>query len=154
MKRLTVTAFVMLCMAGCAGNSGSSGATASPAPPASAPTAEYSAMANGRTIFQTGRNWEGHPMIAASPPLRPSCAACHGANGAGGQHIADHAISADLRHKALVTDQKPPYDLKLLERAISTGIDNTGQPLNKVMPHWKMTSRDLHDVAAYVLTLK
>jgi hypothetical protein len=57
-----------------------------------------------------------------------------------------------LRYKALVTDQKPPYTLALLERAISTGIDNTGEPLNPVMPHWKLSRRDLHDVAYYVLT--
>lgn len=91
-------------------------------------------------------------MLAEHPPLRPSCAACHGANGAGGIHIADHAISADLRHKALVTEQHPPYTQALLQRAISTGIDNTGQPLNPVMPRWKMSPRDLHDVAEFVLT--
>ncbi len=93
-------------------------------------------------------------MTAAHPPLRPSCAACHGANGAGGLHITGNAVSADLRRKALVTDQKPPYTIALLERAVSTGIDNTGQPLNPVMPRWKMSKRDLHDVAQYVLTLK
>jgi hypothetical protein len=41
-----------------------------------------------------------------------------------------------------------------LERAISTGIDNQGKPLNPVMPRWKMTPRDLHDVAEFVRTLK
>jgi mono/diheme cytochrome c family protein len=35
---------------------------------------------------------------------------------------------------------------------ISTGIDNEGQPLNPVMPHWKLSPQDLHDVAEYVLT--
>lgn len=114
----------------------------------------YSPLLNGRDIFQTGRDVDGHPLVAAIRPLRPSCAACHGANGAGGLHIADHAVSADLRHKSLVTDQKPPYTVALLERAISSGIDNTGQPLNPVMPRWKMPARDLHDVAQYVLTLK
>ena len=63
-------------------------------------------------------------------------------------------MSAVLRHAALVTHQKPPYTLALLERAISKGIDNTGQPLNHVMPHWHLSARDLHDVAQYVLTLK
>ena len=62
-------------------------------------------------------------------------------------------MSADLRHTALVTKQKPPYTLSLLERAISKGIDNTGQPLNRVMPRWRLTGRDLHDVAQYVLTV-
>lgn len=61
-------------------------------------------------------------------------------------------MSADLRHAALVTNQQPPYTIALLERAISTGVDNQGHRLNAVMPHWKMTRRDLHDVAYYVLT--
>jgi len=40
----------------------------------------------------------------------------------------------------------------LLERAISTGIDNTGAPLNPVMPRWQLSKQDLHAVAYYVLT--
>jgi mono/diheme cytochrome c family protein len=61
-------------------------------------------------------------------------------------------VSADLRHSALVVGQKQPYTLALLERAITTGVDNDGQPLNSVMPHWKLSHRDLHDVATYVFT--
>ncbi len=61
-------------------------------------------------------------------------------------------VSADLRHKALVAEQKHPYTLALLERAISTGIDDDGEPLNPVMPRWKLSPRDLHDVSLYVLT--
>lgn len=67
-------------------------------------------------------------------------------------HLPGGAVSADLRHKALVTDQKHPYTLALVERAISTGIDNEGQRLNRVMPRWRLSRRDLHDVAYYVLT--
>ena len=61
-------------------------------------------------------------------------------------------MSADLRHAALVTQQKHPYTLALLERAISTGVDNDGERLNPVMPRWRLSQRDLHDVADYVLT--
>ena len=67
-------------------------------------------------------------------------------------HLPGGAVSADLRHKALVTDQKQPYTLALLERAISTGVDNESQTLNPVMPRWKLSQSDLHDVAYYVLT--
>jgi hypothetical protein len=66
-------------------------------------------------------------------------------------HFADGAVSADLRHKALVVDQKHPYTLPLLERAIATGVDNDGEKLDPVMPRWKLSQRDLHDVAQYVL---
>ncbi len=66
-------------------------------------------------------------------------------------HLPGGAVSADLRHAALVTSQQHPYTLALLERAISTGIDDDGKPLNPVMPRWKLSKQDLHDVAYYVL---
>lgn len=109
-------------------------------------------MANGQSIFQTGLDSEGSQIVAKPPALYPKCAACHGADGSGGVRLPGGAVSADLRHKALVTEQKPPYTLALLERAIATGIDNTGQPLNRIMPRWKLSKHDLHDVAYYVLT--
>jgi mono/diheme cytochrome c family protein len=108
--------------------------------------------ANGRSIFLTGKDVDGVQITAAAPPLRPYCAACHGANGAGGVHFPGGAVSADLRHRALVTQQHHPYTLALLERAISTGVDNDGKPLDPVMPRWELSARDLHDVASYVRT--
>ncbi|MBV8726174.1 MAG: c-type cytochrome [Candidatus Eremiobacteraeota bacterium] len=118
---------------------------------ASAPTRSPSAD-NGRMIFMQGVDSDGKRITAQAPPLRPSCAACHGANGAGGVHLSGGAVSADLRHRALVTQQKHPYTLTLLERAISRGLDNEGKALNPVMPRWKLSPRDLRDVAQYVLT--
>jgi mono/diheme cytochrome c family protein len=116
-------------------------------------SAAAAALQNGKMIFLTGKDAAGFRIMAERPPLRTSCAACHGANGSGGVHLPGGAISADLRHKALVVDQNPPYTLASLERAVSTGVNNLGKPLDPVMPHWKMSPRDLHDVAAYVLTL-
>lgn len=109
-------------------------------------------IANGRAIFMTGRDLSGTRITAHPAPLRPYCAACHGVNGAGGVHFPDGAVSADLRRSALIAGQKHPYTLALLERVISTGIDNEGKPLDRVMPRWRMSKRDLHDVAQYVLT--
>jgi len=109
-------------------------------------------IANGQLIFQTGRDSNGMQLVAQHRPLYSSCAACHRANGAGGVHLPGDTVSADLRYKALVSSQTQPYTLPLLERAISTGIDDDGQRLNPVMPRWKLSKRDLHDVAYYVLT--
>ncbi len=132
-------------LVGCAQNGARSSPTAVPAP-------SVSASDNGRQIFLTGRDSAGRQIAASPAATRSSCAACHGANGAGGVHFPDGAVSADLRHNALVTAQHPPYTLALLERAISKGVDNQGKPLDPVMPRWKLSSRDLHDVAEYVLT--
>lgn len=118
----------------------------------SAGAKQSSPLTNGRAIFQTGRDAAGKQITAVPPALRPSCAACHLPNGAGGVHLPGGAVSADLRHAALVTHQKKPYTLALLERAISTGVDNEGKKLDPVMPRWHLSKTDLHDVAQYVLT--
>lgn len=141
-----------------AGGAGCSNAhNAAPAGPPAAKTVPHltaaaNPLADGKAIYQTGRDLSGAPIGAKPPALRPSCAACHGADGSGGVHLLGGAVSADLRHKALVTEQEKPYTQALLERAIATGIDNNGQALNPVMPRWNLSKRDLHDVAFYVRT--
>lgn len=155
MLRSASVLFIVAAAAGaCATVMACSGQTSNPAStPAPAPRATliYSSIANGRAIFATGKDLDGVRIVAQPPALFDSCAACHRANGSGGRQFADGAVSADLRHHALVDEQQHPYDLALLERAISTGVDNEGKPLDRVMPHWRLSKRDLHDVAQYVL---
>ena len=116
-----------------------------------ATTVEAAAVANGRAIFQNGADLHGTRISARPPALRPSCAACHRADGSGGMHLPGGAVSADLRHRSLVKEN-PPYTLALLQRAISTGVDNQGKKLDPVMPRWQLSKTDLHDVATYILT--
>ena len=138
---------------GCASNSGTHSETSrAPDPATASADPAATSQSNGRSIFQTGRDSNGTRITAKSHPLYSSCAACHGASGAGGKHLKGGAVSADLRHGALVSGQSTPYTLALLERAISTGIDNEGKPLDPVMPRWTLSKRDLHDVANYVFT--
>ena len=138
MKYYQIATLVSLCilLGGCA---------------SSATDARADALANGKAIFSTGRDSQGQTIAAQTPPLMPSCQACHGANGAGGVHLPGGAVSADLRYSALVSGQKHPYTMALLERAISTGIDDDGDSLDPVMPRWQLSKQNLHDVAYYVL---
>jgi mono/diheme cytochrome c family protein len=117
-------------------------------------TAASQALANGKAIFQTGIDLQGKHISAQPAAMMPRCAACHYADGHGGMHLPGGAVSADVRSRVLVKKEQPPYTLALLERAISTGVDNKGAHLDKVMPRWQLSKTDLHDVAAYVLTLK
>ncbi len=154
LAHIAALAFAALAAAAGCSKPASTTAPATVAVPAPCASARAPAVRDGCLIFQTGRDVDGKQIVASKHPLFPKCAACHHADGSGGRHLPGGAISADLRHKALVTDQKHPYTLALLKRAISTGIDNEGKPLAPAMPHWKLTQRDLHDVAAYVLSLK
>ena len=145
MRKLVLPLVALAALSACANNSASTQRAAT--------AAKVSATANGRMIYLTGKDSQGFRINALHPPLRTSCAACHGANGAGGVHLPGGAVSADLRQKALAA-VKPAYTLETLERAMSTGVDNQGKPLNPVMPRWQMTPRDLHDVAEFVGTLR
>lgn len=121
-----------------------------PAAPSSPRTMIPDLYANGRSIFMTGVDLAGHRITASPAPMRPACADCHRANGAGGMKFGGGVVSADLRHDALTREQDHPYTVPLLMRAISSGVDNDGDRLSSVMPRWHMSKADLHDVAVYV----
>jgi len=155
--RLVLVALMGLSIAcGCSSSQNTSSASTSVASTSpmvtSATGATTGALADGRLIFQTGKDVDGVAIVAKKPPLYQKCAACHRADGSGGMKLPGGATSADLRYKSLVTKQKHPYTLALLERAISSGIDNDGKPLDPAMPRWVLSKRDLRDVATYVLT--
>src|ERR1700688_2478511 len=100
------------------------------------------AIADGKLIFQTGKDVDGVAIKARKPPLRPKCAACHRADGSGGMKLPGGVTSADPRYTSLVTATNHPETQALLEGAISTGIDNEGKPLDPVMPRWVLSKRD------------
>jgi mono/diheme cytochrome c family protein len=151
--RLTLVAIVSCSLlAACAPERTTSTNAAATVTAAAVLVPAQSAAANGAAIFQTGKDVDGVAIRAKKPPLYPSCAACHRADGSGGKSFPGGVTSADLRHKAMVTDQNHPYTLALIERAVSTGIDTDGKPLNSIMPRWTLSKRDLHDVSQYVLT--
>jgi ABC-type branched-subunit amino acid transport system substrate-binding protein len=49
--------------------------------------------------------------------------------------------------------QHPPYDARLLKRAISLGLDPAGHPLNATMPRFRMSLEDMEDLVAYLQQL-
>lgn len=77
------------------------------------------------------------------------CAACHGTNLKGGLKIGS-ATSADIRWSTL----KTAYTVPLLRRAILTGFDEKGQPLDSAMPRWqgKLSGKQVDQLIAYLKT--
>jgi cytochrome c oxidase subunit 2 len=83
-----------------------------------------------------------------------SCITCHGANGKGGIKVPDtHETSPPITYHALSKQFSPPYNDALVERAITKGLDSEDKPLDKVMPRWKMSDKDLNDLIGYLKTL-
>ncbi|HPH12823.1 MAG TPA: c-type cytochrome [Burkholderiaceae bacterium] len=128
----------------------------------------------GQRIYREGKDGAGQPLMAfaaAQTPLSGSavaCAACHRRSGYGtseGQFnirpITGPALFQEQtlpvrspRIKAqLGTRLRPPYTEALLARAIRTGIDSSGKPLDPVMPRYPMNDDDVKSVSAYLATL-
>lgn len=137
MRRLAIAplaAGIVAVAVGACGSSGGAADTASTAAPA--PT--LTGAAAGQVIFEQ------------------SCAACHGAGGVGQKFTMDNntievpAITfADL--DALYHDK---YDTMVVD-TITKGVDEEGQPLNRMMPRWTIFSdQQMADLVAYLKSLK
>jgi cytochrome c1 len=49
--------------------------------------------------------------------------------------------------------QRDPYNDALLARAITRGLDSSGNRLNPMMPRWLLSASDLQDLTAYLKRL-
>ena len=115
----------------------STGATASVAPVASAAPVLTGAAA-GQVMYQQ------------------SCASCHGEGGVGSKFTLD---SQTIEVPAITfADLDALYHDKFDTMAVATitqGVDEAGQPLNRMMPRWTIFSdQQLADMVAYLKTLK
>jgi cytochrome c1 len=116
----------------------SSSAAASPAASAATAGPVLTGAAAGQVIFEQ------------------SCASCHGAAGVGTKFTVDSqtievpAVTfADL--DALYHDK---FDTMVID-TITKGLDEAGQPLNRMMPRWTIFSdQQLADLVTYLKSLK
>lgn len=104
-------------------------------------------------------------VMAASASASPSrlvgrqlfqqdCIACHHADGSGGVHFGHGVVSADLRAPGLEATYR--HNDALIVRAIRFGKDESGEPLDRPMPHWHkvLSVAQAQDIVAYLHTLK
>ena len=88
------------------------------------------------------------------------CASCHGVAGQGER--MQMFVSPNITYSNL-TDPRGmvepdgsrgmTYTDEQIGRAISSGIDATGEPLSTWMPHWQLTDQEFVDLLAYLKTL-
>lgn len=127
----------------------------------------------GERIYFTGTDGSGDRIAYEGGPAGGmmmgalSCADCHGADGRGGrvQMMMTSFEAPDIRWSALTEDhgeahgeeepgaEHPPYTEASLRVAITEGIDPAGQPLDPLMPRWRLSEADLDDLVEFLKTL-
>lgn len=140
------------------------------APPASEkrpPDEQAQQLERGRRIYLEGTSPSGTEITAVMsdssvevPASAVPCGGCHGRDGKG--RPEGGVAPSDLTWTTLTKPygatlpsgrKHPAYDVRLLKRAISLGIDPAGNPLHVAMPRFRMSLRDMEDLVAYLQQL-
>lgn len=133
-----------------------------------APSIEKSYSSLGEQIYFSGRGENGRTIPFNYGPtwLRMhggSCVSCHGRDGKGGlpimmsdeeaPPITWHALAEEEHGEAVREGEHPPYDDRLVKRAITEGLNPAGEPLDYVMPRWQMTEKELDALTEFLRAL-
>ena len=122
-------------------------------------------ISRGRRIYVEGTSPAGGEITAVVsdvevPASAIPCASCHGRDGKGrpeGGISPTDLTWANLTKPYGITHpsgrRHPPYDARLLKRAITMGIDPAGNALNVAMPRFRMSLQDMDDLVAYLQQL-
>jgi cytochrome c553 len=131
-------------------------------------------LALGQRLYREGIGATGQPLKAlgaaqtALAGKDAACATCHRRSGYGtseGKFVIRPIIGPALlqeqtvpvqapRVKARVgVSQRPPYSEALLARAIRTGVDAAGKPLDAVMPRYTLSDVEMKALSGYLFAL-
>jgi ABC-type branched-subunit amino acid transport system substrate-binding protein len=118
----------------------------------------------GRQIYLQGTSPAGGELTAVLskegaevPASVLPCANCHGHDGRGKPEGG--LVPSNITWEALTTPYgvihatgraHPPYTERLLQRAITTGIDPASNPLHPAMPRYRLSHQNLTDLTAYL----
>jgi ABC-type branched-subunit amino acid transport system substrate-binding protein len=134
---------------------------------APAPDAEKLRLERGRKIYVEGASPSGATLTALLadssvevPATSVPCAGCHGRDGRG--RPEGGVIPTELTWDNLTKPygiihpsgrKTPPYDDRLVKRAVTMGIDSAGNPIHVVMPRYRLSLADMDDLLAYMKIL-
>ena len=121
----------------------------------------------GKSIYLTGTTPSGQSIkarLAGSstdvPATVLTCGNCHGRDGIGKPEggitpptITWNELTKDYGRSHPSGRQRPAYDNRSVGRAITTGLDPSGRPLDSAMPRYALTREDLDDLVAYLREL-
>jgi mono/diheme cytochrome c family protein len=103
---------------------------------------------------------------------RLACASCHGPNGKGGTHVMHMFVmdAPDIRWSTLSKEEHEngtgegegeesehahgEYTLEMFRMAVIEAKHPDGKPLKREMPRWKMSKKDLIDLADFLRSLR
>lgn len=131
---------------------------------------DYAARERGRMIFAEGKSPSGDEFTVSLalfgdversfPATRYACRNCHGPEGLptveGGvtvPSIQADALASPIRFATGTGRLRVPYDENSIRRAITMGIDSSGNKLNTLMPRFSISDRDLDDLMVYLRSL-
>jgi hypothetical protein len=133
----------------------------------------------GRRIYEEGNTQTGAPLRAVSAGditlsgAQAACTACHRRSGMGsreGRAVVSPVTGPILyakpvpiwpqrpgrdvaAMKPLRQDARPAYDDASLARALRTGVDSNGTPLDRLMPRYELGEADMQSLIAYLRQL-
>lgn len=128
----------------------------------------------GQRLYREGLRPSGASLTAIGAAQTPlagkdaACVTCHRRSGFGsteGRYSVRPIIGPALLQEQTValhsprikarlgTSQRPPYDPLLLARAIRSGLDAAGKPLDPVMPRYVLNDTEMAALSAYLFSL-
>jgi len=115
----------------------------------------------GRRMFREGIGLSGEPMTAivtGDVPLlgtQFTCQNCHGRSGMGsaeGRYVVP-SIAGPILFAPAHQPKRPAYDLASFARALREGLDPAGDPLDPLMPRYRLSDDEVAALAAYLAGL-
>ena len=132
------------------------------------------AFAMAQRLYREGLGASGEPLSALGPAQtrlsgkEAACVTCHRRSGYGtseGRYSIRPIIGPALLQEQTVpaysprikarlgSSQRPPYTEALLARALRSGLDAAGKPLDPVMPRYNLSDAELKALSTYLFTL-
>lgn len=122
----------------------------------------------GERIYHTATDAEGKRISFTGGPHwlsmhGGSCVSCHGPDGRGGIPVMPTGVVApDIRYDALTGKEHPEVETEEgeheheaytdagIKRAITDGIEPSGEELDPTMPRWRMSEKQLDSLLDYL----
>jgi cytochrome c oxidase subunit 2 len=117
----------------------------------------------GETIFLAGVDTSGRaiPRSGGMMMVGGGCSTCHGVNGHGlstPMFTSPNITYGNLTNPRGMLDTNggrgPAYTDAALQRAVTQGVDPSGQQLTPIMPRWQLTQAEWAALLGHLKTLR